>query len=107
MADIAAARNSNGIAFLVGAGLVYEIVAAACSSPQTAEINAHARAHTLMKWVYIGLAQGALLVIIASLMETSPWPVLSGGALAGILMWLQYAHAKKAGLRSDLPGTES
>lgn len=107
MADISAAGRSDGLAFLIGAGLVYEIVAAACSSPQTAEINAAKRSHTLMKWVYIGLAQGALLVIIASLMETSPWPVLAGGVTAGALMWVQYAHAKKAGLASDLPGTES
>jgi bacteriorhodopsin len=107
MADITAIKNSNGIAFLVGAGIVYEIVAAACSSPQTAEINAHSRASTLMKWVYIGLGQAALLVVIAAIMETSPWPVLAGGALAGALMWGQYAHARKAGLASDLPGTES
>lgn len=106
MADMAAMRQSNGIAFLVGAGIVYEIVAAACSSPQTAEINAHSRAHTLMKWVYIGLGQAALLVIVAALMEADPWPVLLGGAAAGILMWVQYEHAKKAGLRSELPGTE-
>ena len=55
-------NNSWGIAFLVAAGIVYEIIAAACSSPQTTEINASTRAGTLMKWVHIGLAQSALFV---------------------------------------------
>ena len=58
MADFASpGTNSDGIAFLVSAGIVYEIIAAACSSPQTTEINAGTRADTLMKWVHIGLAQ--------------------------------------------------
>lgn len=100
--------NSDGIAFLVSAGIVYEIIAAACSSPQTTEINASARADTLMKWVHIGLAQAAIFVTAAALFDkTHRVPIIAGGLAAGIMMWAQYIHAKEAGLRSSAPGTES
>lgn len=107
MADMAAVR-SGGIAFLVAAGIVYEIIAAACSSPQTTEINAGARAHTLMKWVHVGIAQAIVFVVIAALLEPRhALHILGGGGLAAGLMYGQYRHAKQAGLRSSLPGTET
>lgn len=110
MADLATAERSGaagGIAFLVAAGIVYEIIAAACSSPQTAEINATARADTLMKWVHIGVAQAVLFVFAAALLDSKHAPqILGGGGLAVGLMYGQYRHALKAGLRSGLPGTE-
>lgn len=106
MADIAAVDQDDAIAFMVSAGLVYEIIAAACSSPQTTEINASARADTLMKWVKLGLAQAALFVVIAACLGKRRWPALLGGGLAGALMWGQYVHARSAGLRNDAPGTE-
>lgn len=107
MADIADAK-SGGIAFLVSAGIVYEIVAAACSSPQTTEINAKSRSKTLMKWVYIGLAQSALFVGVAATIDRKHCePILAGGLTAGILLYLEYFHARSAGLRSLEMGTES
>lgn len=100
--------SSNGVAFLVSAGIVYEIIAAACSSPQTTEINASARADTLMKWVYLGLLQSALFVVAAAMFDkTHRTAIVIGGGAAGVLMWAQYAHAKQAGLKSNAPGTES
>lgn len=100
--------NSEGIAFIVSAGIVYEIIAAACSSPQTTEINAGSRAKTLMKWVYIGLAQSALFIAAAAMFDkTHRVPIVAGGTAAGVLMWLQYYHAREAGLQSSEPGTES
>ena len=99
--------KSWGIAFLVAAGIVYEIIAAACSSPQTAEINAHARSETLMKWVNIGVGQAAVFVVIAAILdEKNRLAIMSGGGVAMGLMYGQYVHAKRAGLRSALPGTE-
>lgn len=99
--------QSTGIAFLVSAGIVYEIIAAACSSPQTTEINASSRADTLMKWVYIGLAQSALFIIAAAWFDSDHRvPIIGGGVTAGALMWMQYVHAKSAGLASSAPGTE-
>lgn len=99
----------NGRAALtvaIYAALVYDIVAATNSSPQTTEINAAKRADTLMKWVYLGLAQAAAFVIIGTYLDKERWPPLVGGGLAGILLWVQYEHAKKSGLESNQPGTE-
>ena len=106
MADMAAMRGDDALTFMVSAGLVYEVIAAACSSPQTTELNAAKRSETLMKWVGIGIVQAAGLVIIAAMMSGRPWPALAGGGTAIVLMGGQYWHAKEAGLRSGLPGTE-
>jgi hypothetical protein len=102
-----AAKNSDGIAFLVSAGIVYEIIAAACSSPQTTEINAQARSATLMKWVNIGLVQAAFFIGAAAFFDkTHRVAILAGGGTAGVLMYGQYVHANHAGLNSNAPGTE-
>lgn len=109
MADFATpGTSSDGIAFLVSAGIVYEIIAAACSSPQTTEINAGRRAETLMKWVYVGLVQAGVFVFIAAKIDRRHRnAIVGGGALAAGIMWASYAHAKQAGLSSGQPGTES
>ena len=100
--------GSTGVAFLVSAGIVYEIIAAACSSPQTTEINAKSRSETLMKWVHIGIGQAAVFVVAAAVIDKKHCgPILAGGILAAVLMYVQYVHANTAGLRSAEPGTES
>lgn len=106
MADLAAMKSDDALTFMVSAGLVYEVIAAACSSPQTTEINAGKRSETLMKWVHIGVAQAALFVIIAAYLSKRPIPALAGGGLAVILMYGQYIHARNAGLQSCDEGTE-
>ena len=109
MADVATAMKSEGgVAFLVSAGIVYEIIAAACSSPQTAEINAHSRAETLMKWVHLGIVQSALFVMAAAWLDKRHRvQILAGGGVAMALMYGQYVHARASGLASTEPGTES
>lgn len=109
MADMTLLGKSGSYAveFMVAAGLVYEIIAAACSSPQTTEINAGTRADTLMKWVTLGMLQAAIFVIIAAMMSDHKWPALLGGGLAGTMMWVSYSHAKAAGLKSSEPPTET
>lgn len=109
MADMATAMKSEGgVAFLVSAGIVYEIIAAACSSPQTTEINASSRAGTLMKWVHLGAGQAFLFVILAAMLDAKHrLQILGGGGLAIGLMYGQYIHARNAGLKCDLPGTET
>jgi hypothetical protein len=109
MADVATAiKGGDGVAFLVSAGIVYEIIAAACSSPQTTEINAGSRSATLMKWVNIGVGQAVLFVAIAAWLDRKhAVPILTGGGLAAFLMYGQYMHARSAGLASSEPGTES
>lgn len=104
---VASINTGDGTAFLISAGIVYEIIAAACSSPQTTEINADVRADTLMKWVHIGLLQSAGFIAIAAMIEPSKaGAILAGGGLAAGVMYLSYAHAKSAGLASPEPGTE-
>jgi len=97
----------NGVAFLVSAGIVYEIIAAACSSPQTTEINAKTRAPTLMKWVHVGMAQSVLFVGAAAYFDRRHRAaILAGGGTALLLMYGQYLHAARAGTASSEPGTE-
>jgi preprotein translocase subunit SecY len=109
VADVASAVGlGGGTAFLVSAGIVYEIIAAACSSPQTAEINASKRADTLMKWVWVGMAQAAVFVIIAAWIDRKHRrEIIAGGVTAAVLMYASYRHALSAGLRNAGPGTES
>lgn len=105
-ADLAAA-GSQGIAFLVSAGIVAEIVAKACSSPQTTELNADRRAPTLMKWVTIGMLEAGAFVFIAAVIDKKHRAaIIAGGLTEGIITWAEYAHGKQAGLASSLPGTE-
>jgi hypothetical protein len=91
--------------------LTYDIIAAACSSPQTTEINADKRADTLMKWVYIGIGQAAIFTSIGVFVEAKEgnpiWPPLAGFTLAAGMMLASYVHAKESGLENAGPGTES
>lgn len=88
------------------AALVYDVISATNSSPQTTEINASARASTLMKWVHLGLAQAAVFVLLGTVISKSSAPLLGGG-LAGAALYVQYRHARDAGMRNPGPGTES
>ena len=99
--------GSWGVAFLVSAGIMAEITAKACSSPQTLEINAKMRSPTLWKWVSIGLLEGSALVLVAAVVDRKyRAPILLGGAMELLITWLEYLHGKRSGLRSSLPGTE-
>lgn len=99
--------GGDGVAFLVSAGIVYEIIAAACSSPQTTEINAGVRAPTLMKWVHLGMGQAVLFVGAAAIFDRRHRAaIITGGGVALVLMYGQYLHAARAGLGSPGPGTE-
>jgi hypothetical protein len=96
-----------GIAFLVSAGIVAEIVAKACSSPQTTELNADTRAPTLMKWVNIGMAEAAVFVFAAAVFDRRHRiPILLGGITEAVITYGEYLHGKAAGLKSTAPPTE-
>lgn len=104
----AAGGPSFGIGFLVASEVMFTAIAACCSSPQTAELNAERRAETLMKWVHIGLVMGVLLVAVASVCDRKrAGSYIAGGTVTGGSMYLMYAHARSAGLASGEPGTES
>lgn len=106
VADFTAMTEGDAIAMLVAAGLVMECIAASCSSPQTAEINAAKRQKTLMKWVHMGLLESAVLIGVGVMFTKRPGPILLGGGLAAGTMYAQYRHALNAGLKSSAPGTE-
>ena len=91
----------------VYAALTYDIISATNSSPQTTEINAAARAETLMKWVKLGLLQAALFGGIGVMLDKKRWPPLLGSGLAAVLLWVQYVHAKNSGLRQGGQTTET
>jgi hypothetical protein len=106
--EILGSDKSQGIAFLVASGTVVGIVAAACSSPQTAELNADKRSATLMKWVHIGMVNTILMIGLAAVIDPKHRVgILAGGGLQMAIMYGSYVHAKQAGLSSTQPGTES
>lgn len=101
-------NKSNGVAFLVSAGIVYEIIAANCSSPQTAEINAKSRSGTLIKWVNVGCVQAAGFVGVAAVLDSEHrMAIIGGGLLAAVVMYGCYIHGLQSGMASTEPGTES
>lgn len=100
--------GSWGVAFLVSAGIMAEIIAKACSSPQTTELNADKRAPTLVKWVSIGIVEGLLLVFFAATVDKKyRVPILLGGVLEAVITYVEYAHAKSSGLKNGGPTTET
>jgi L-asparagine transporter-like permease len=101
-------NGGDGVAFLVSAGLVYECIAKACSSPQTAELNAEKRAETLMKWVNIGTVEAIAFVCIAVYFEPKHRnAIIAGGALAAVVTYGEYIYAKQSGLASKGEPTET
>jgi hypothetical protein len=98
--------ESEAVTVAVYAALTYDIISATNSSPQTTEINAAARAETLMKWVRIGLIQAAGFGLLGVMLDKRRWPPAVGAGVAGVLLWAQYVHAKNAGLANPGPGTE-
>ena len=105
MADLVS--DDVAVTVAVYAALTYDIISATNSSPQTTEINAAARAETLMTWVKVGLAQAALFGLIGVALDKRRWPPLLGSGLAAALLWFQYVHAKNAGLRNGGQPTET
>ena len=89
----------------VAAELVYQLFGSNMSSPQTGEMNAHARAPTLDKWVTLTNAECAAWIGFLCVLDKSWWPAL-GGALAGVSMYAKYKYAIKSGLESNEPPTE-
>jgi hypothetical protein len=90
----------------VAAEMVYQLVGSNMSSPQTAELNAAARAPTIQKWVNLTNVEAAAWIIFLCLLDASLWPLLGGGlALGG--MALKYSYAIRSGLASGAPGTEA
>jgi heme/copper-type cytochrome/quinol oxidase subunit 3 len=103
--------DSPAITVAIYAALTYDIISATNSSPQTTEINAQKRAATLMKWVFIGLAQAIFFGYLGWYFERKQnrpgWPPVMGVAIAGSLLWFQYEYAKAEGLKNGGASTET
>jgi hypothetical protein len=99
--------GGDGIALLVAYGLIAEVIAKACSSPQTAELNAEKRAPTLMKWVNIGTTEGIAVVLLAAYVDKKHRSaILAGGILGATVTYGQYVYAKRCGLSNPGEPTE-
>lgn len=107
MADPLGRDGDAAVKVAVYAALVYDIISATNSSPQTTEINAQARASTLMKWVKLGMGQALVFGAIGVLLDPQRWPPALGAGLAMSALWLQYVHALQSGLTQPGPGTET
>jgi hypothetical protein len=107
MPNITGMDGDAAVKVAVYATLVYDIISATNSSPQTTEINAAARAPTLMKWVKLGLLQASAFAVIGVALDKQRWPPALGAGLAGILLWVQYNHAMQSGLQNPGPPTET
>ena len=108
MADASGLGGGRSVRMLtvaVAAEMVYQLVGSNMSSPQTAELNAHARAPTIQKWVTLTNVEAVGWIAFLCVLDGSLWPVLGGGlALGG--MALKYHYAIKSGLQNGAPGTE-
>jgi hypothetical protein len=90
----------------VSAEMVYQLVGSNMSSPQTAELNAAARAPTIQKWVNLTNMEAVAWIAFLCLLDQSAWPALGGGlALGGMV--LKYRHAIASGTASSAPATEN
>jgi hypothetical protein len=100
--------DSQGVAFIVSYAMVSDVIAKCCSSPQTAEINIDSREGTLMKWVNIGTAEAAAVVVVAGIADPPMRnAILIGGGLALAVTYAEYVYARRSGLANPGPGTES
>jgi hypothetical protein len=90
----------------VSAEMVYQLVGANLSSPQTNELNAGARAPTLQKWVNVTNLEAAGWIAFLIILDGSLWPLIGGGlALAG--MMIKYRYAINAGVNKPAAPTEA
>jgi hypothetical protein len=110
MADASmAAGTGRGVRMItvaVAAEMVYQLVGSNMSSPQTAELNAGARAPTIQKWVNLTNLEAVGWIMFLCALDGSLWPLLGGGlALGGMV--LKYRYAINSGLQNGEPGTES
>ena len=103
---LARGRSPVMLSVYAGAELVYQLVGANLSSPQTAELNAAKRAPTIGKWVVMANAKAVFWIIGLCLLDGSLWPALGGG-LAVTDMHFSYRYAIKSGLEDGSPGTET
>jgi hypothetical protein len=99
--------KSAGLAFIVSVGAVWECIAFACSSPQTAEMNIQKREETLMKWVHMGQGLAGVTVGIAAYIQPETRKAILAGGIFGMTTAESfYILARKWGHEKPGPPTE-
>lgn len=88
------------------AEMVYQLTGCNMSSPQTAQMNAPARAGTIDFWVRLTNVEAAAWTLFFTWLYGSPWAIV-GGAVAGTGMWGKYRYAITTGLKQGGPPTEN
>lgn len=99
------ARGMRMLTVAVAAEMVYQLVGSNMSSPQTAELNAAARAPTIQKWVNLTNAEAVAWIVFLCILDGSLWPVVGGGAALGGMV-LKYRYAIDSGIKNPAPPTE-
>lgn len=106
IADGPLGGTSRMLTVAVAAEMVYQLVGSNMSSPQTAELNAAARAPTIKKWVNLTNVEAVGWIVFLSALDGSMWPALGGG-LALVGMYFKYQHAISSGLEKKGTPTEN
>lgn len=98
-------RRTWAILVAVYATFALDVFSTFTSSPQTTELNAAARADTLMKWVKIGAVVALAGGAIGSFTSRSAWPLVATTTVAAAMFYF-YEHAKNKGLENGGATTE-
>ena len=106
-AQVASSRRTRRATMVaLSAEMVYQLVGSNMSSPQTAELNAGARAPTIQKWVNLTNVEAIAWTLFLVVLDGTLWPLV-GGLLALGGMVAKYRHAIHSGLNSCEPPTEN
>lgn len=98
-------KFQRGTIVAITAEMIYQLTGSNMSSPQTAELNAGARASTIGKWVKITHWEAMAWTVFFWWLYGSPWALLGGG-LAWSGMYGKYRYAIASGLQSKEAPTE-
>lgn len=99
-------KFKRGTEVAITAEMVYQLTGSNMSSPQTAEMNAPARAGTISKWVKITHWEAVGWTAFFMWLYGSWWPAV-GGILSWSGMYGKYRYAISSGLRNGGPPTEN
>lgn len=99
-------KFKRGTEVAITAEMVYQLTGCNMSSPQTAHLNARARADTITFWVRLTNWESAAWTAFFMWLYGSWWPLL-GGALAGTGMYGKYRYAITTGLKEGGKATEN
>lgn len=96
----------RGMTVAASAEMIYQLTGSNMSSPQTAKMNAPARADTIDEWVRITHWEAMGWIAFMCWLFGSFWPIVGGG-LAWSGMWGKYRYAITSGLKQGGPPTEN